>query len=268
MPNEESNSIAPPYISFRTFLNLIERLASAGIPQHIDRNYWKDFLSGSVGPQVIAALRFFELITGTDNEPTPELEHLVEDKEKRKQIFTEMLRKFYVPVFEDNDLTRATAGDLDRTFSKHYKLSLETRRKSISFFLHAVQYVELPLSSYLKETSRTSTITKSSSRTGKKAPKNGSSGTSRVASTSKTPPIEHGQSRHSQQTTNIKTIKLRSEGSVTLTYSLDLFKLDKQDREFLFGLIDQLQHYEQEVLTSPSDETEEDEEMEEEEDLR
>lgn len=266
MTDEETNSIAPPYISFRTFLNLIDRLASGGIPQHIDRHYWKGFLSGSLGPQVMAALRFFLLITGTDNEPTPELERFVEDKENRKQIFAEMLRRFYVPVFNDNDLARATAGDLDRTFSKHYKLSADTRRKSISFFLHALQYAELPVSSYLKEASRTSTATKSPARTGKKSQQNTPPGVTRAASSPKTPitvPIQQSLS----QATNTKTINLRSGGDVTLTYSLDLFGLDKRDREFLFGLIDQLQSYEQDVFTGDlgeGEEMEEEDEIEEE----
>ena len=77
---------------FGPSFNLIERLEEGGIPQHIDRSYWKGFLSGSLGPQVMGALRFFNLITGTDNEPTPDLERLVEDKEHRKLVFAEMLK--------------------------------------------------------------------------------------------------------------------------------------------------------------------------------
>src|SRR5690349_1581849 len=142
MTEEQNTTIAPPYISFRTFLNLIDRLASAGIPQHIDRHYWNGFLSGSLGPHVMTALRFFRLIIGTDNVPTSELEHLVKDTENRKQKVDELLHSFYAPVFNDNDLSRATTGDLDRTFTKHYKLSADTRRKSIAFFLHAAQYAE------------------------------------------------------------------------------------------------------------------------------
>ncbi len=264
MADEDSNSIAPPYISFRTFLNLIERLAEGGIPQHIDRSYWKPFLSGSLGPQVMTALRFFGLITGTDNEPTPDLERLVEDKENRKQIFAEMLKRLYAPVFNEVDLARTTTGHLERTFNKYYKQSADTRRKSISFFLHAAQYVDFPLSSHLKDASRArSTVTKSPARTNaKKSQQNGSAGATREVPATRTP-IVPAQPLY-PQATNTKTINLRTGGKVTLTYSLDLFGLDKRDREFLFGLIDQLQDYEQEVSTEDIDE---DEEMEEEEEV-
>lgn len=260
MAEEDSKAISPPYISFRTFLNLIERLAESGIPQHIDRSYWKPFLSGSLGPQVMAALRFFVLITGADNEPTPDLEHLVEDKEQRKQIFEKMLRKYYAPVFADVDLARTTTGFLEKTFTKCYKLSPETRRKSITFFLHAAQYVGFPLSSHLKEASRTrSVVAKSSSRASAKKPhQNGSVAVAHETPTIKTVNVPP------QTPFQTKTINLRTGGNVTLTYSVDLFGIDKQDREFLFGLIDQLQDYEQENFEDGMDDQEVLEEEEEE----
>lgn len=271
MTDEESNSIAPPYISFRTFLNLIERLASGGIPQHIDRHYWKGFLSGSLGPQVMTALRFFLLITGTDNVPTPELERLVEDKENRKQILAEMLKRFYAPVFGDNDLARATTGDLDRTFTKHYKLSADTRRKSISFFLHAAQYVEFPLSSYLRDASRTKSVaTKSSSRISAKKPQrtNTDPGNHRAMEPKPTATIQDA-SLHRPKTHNVKVMTFPDGEVLTLSYSGEVFAMDKQNREFLFSLIDEISSYEQKIAngdipygeTLEEDEDEEGEEM-------
>ncbi len=264
MTDEDSNSIAPPYISFRTFLNLIERLAEGGIPQHIDRSYWKGFLSGSLGPQVMTALRFFGMITGTDNEPTPDLERIVEDKEHRKQIVAEMLRKLYAPVFNDVDLARATTGHLEKTFTKYFKQSADTRRKSITFFLHAAQYVEFPLSPHLKEASRTrSTATRSTNHhsTPKKPQPN------IVASATR----ETSRPKQTQTTfdpfkmisgENTKTITLRSGGKISLVCTVDWIGIDQGDRTFVFSLIDQLKNYEQDGL---NEEEEEEEIMEEEE---
>ncbi|HEY6539549.1 MAG TPA: DUF5343 domain-containing protein, partial [Ktedonobacteraceae bacterium] len=260
MIDEQTSTVAPPYISFRTYLNLIDRLASAGIPQHLDRHYWKDFLSGSLGPQVMTALRFFGLITGTDNVPTSVLESLVEDKEHRKQIFTEMLQRYYKPVFDDNNLARATMGDLDKTFDKHYKLSVDTRRKSISFFLHAVQYVELPLSNHLKDASRTGSVAgKSTSRSNGKRPRPGGSKSTPGQPKTETPsaPPKTGNASSG----NTKTVTFPKGGSVSLTYTVDLFDMDEDDRKFLLRLIDQLRHYEQGI----EDEDYEDEELDEEE---
>ncbi len=262
MTDEQISTVAPPYISFRTYLNLIERLASAGIPQHIDRHYWKDFLSGSLGPQVMTALRFFELIAGTDNVPTSLLESLVEDKEHRKQIFAEMLQKYYKPVFDDNNLARATMGDLDKTFDKHYKLSADTRRKSISFFLHAVQYVELPLSNHLKDASRTGSVAgKSTSRSNGKRPRPSGSKSAQGPGQSKTETASTPPKPGNASSGNTKTVTFPKGGSVSLTYTVDLFDMDEDDRKFLLRLIDQLRHYEQGL----EDEDYEDEELDEEE---
>jgi Family of unknown function (DUF5343) len=243
MIDEEYSTISPPYISFRTFLNLIERLAEGGIPQHIDRSYWKPFLSGSLGPHVMTTLRFFGLITSAQNEPTPELARLVEDREHRKQIFAALLRKLYAPVFNDVDLARGTSGHLERTFTRYYKMSPDTRRKSITFFLHAAQYADLPLSAYLKDTSRArGADAKSLNRT--QPTKQASA------------PLAHAvmASRQSRQaasdpssmliTRSAKTVALRSGGEISLTCSVDWIGMDRADRTFVFDLIDQLKDYE------------------------
>jgi hypothetical protein len=58
---ETSKKHLPPYVSYRTFRNFLERLQQH-IPSRIDRSYWGDFLSGSNGIQLMAALRFLKLM--------------------------------------------------------------------------------------------------------------------------------------------------------------------------------------------------------------
>jgi hypothetical protein len=243
MIDEAYQSISPPYISFRTFLNLLERLAEDGIPQHIDRSYWKPFLSGSLGPHVMSTLRFFGLIAGADNLPTPDLERLVEDKVHRKQLFAGMLTKLYAPVFNNIDLARTTMGHLERSFTMYYKMSPDTRRKSITFFLHAAQYADLPLSSYLRDASRTrSAETKSLNRNiPKKQQLHTAVSSAVIASKQAQVPFDPAQA---PQKENTKTVPLRSGGEISLICSVDWIGMDRADREFVFALIDQLKDYE------------------------
>jgi hypothetical protein len=256
MIDEEYHVVSPPYISFRTFLNLLERFAEDGIPQHIDRSYWKPFLSGSLGPHVMTTLRFFGLLSGADNLPTPDLERLVEDKEHRKQLFASLLTKLYAPVFRDVDLARSTMGHLERTFTRYYKMSADTRRKSITFFLHAAQFADLPLSSYLRDASRT--------RGGETQSFNRSIPKKQLRA-SVTPAVIASQARASfdpeqlQKKENAKTIALRSGGEISLICSVDWIDMDRTDRNFVFTLIDQLKDYEQTGAADDIDEEDQEE---------
>jgi len=65
----------PPYVSYRTFHNFIERLQQR-MPSRIDRSYWGDILSGSTGTQLMAALKFLGLID-TNGKPAERLSALV-----------------------------------------------------------------------------------------------------------------------------------------------------------------------------------------------
>ncbi|MDD4465958.1 MAG: hypothetical protein PHY25_04705, partial [Dehalococcoidales bacterium] len=51
----------PPYVSYRSFWNFLDRLREA-VPARIDRSYWGDKFSGSTGTQLMGALRYLGLI--------------------------------------------------------------------------------------------------------------------------------------------------------------------------------------------------------------
>jgi hypothetical protein len=175
-----------PYVSFRTFFNLLERLHSGGIPQHIDRHYWGGFLAGSTGQQVMAALRFFGLITPND-EPTPALERLA-DPAQRKTTLNELLRERYGAIWESGvDPARTTPGHLDSTFKTLYKVEGETRRKAVTFFVHAAKFAEMTLSSQIS--SKTRQRRAPSSSTSRTRPK-GELPPPRTAATRDRPPVK------------------------------------------------------------------------------
>lgn len=172
--SDNGKVLSAPYVSFRTFLNLLDRLQSGGIPQHMDRHYWGSFLSGSLGPQVMATLRFLGLIDPNSSEPTADLERLVAP-EARKTVLAEILRDRYSAIWDAGiNLERTTQGHLEAAIGREYKLDGDTRRKATTFFVHAAKFAEIPLSSQVTTNSRprrsSSTSTGRSKSKGRQAP--------------------------------------------------------------------------------------------------
>jgi hypothetical protein len=138
--------LAPPYVSFRTFTNFVERLESEGIPQQLDRSFWGDRLSGAYGAQLMAALRFLKFID-KDNRPTALLAQFVSEKDERRGIMASLLEVQYPDVFKIG-LSNATPKQFRDAFDK-YTIAGPTLRKARTFFLHAAVYAGVPLSSFI-----------------------------------------------------------------------------------------------------------------------
>jgi len=149
---KDEKQVVPPYVSFRTILTVLDKLKVDTIPQRLDRSYWGSFLSGGTGLQVVAALRFLGLVDD-DDRPTARLDELV-NLDDRSQLVAAILRARYEPVFRDIDLTRATMGLIDGVFREAYKLDGETLRKSVTFFIHAAQFSQMPLSTHILKSTR------------------------------------------------------------------------------------------------------------------
>ena len=253
MTNETGKATLPPYVSFRAFFNFLTYLEE-GVPQRIDRSVWGKHYNGATGTQLLAGLRFLGLTEGQSNIPTPRLERLVEEKTSRKQLLGELLRDSYAPVFTYvGDLHKATPSLLDEAFRKQYSLRDETLRKAISFFVHAAKEAEIPISKLITEKSRTRSVpTRGSARTnGKKARQNGTS--REVSQPHEAPREDVPFTTHRPTNTasgSVKTITLRKGESLTLTYSGDMFHIDKNDRDLVLRLIDLMDSHVQEM---PSD---------------
>jgi hypothetical protein len=259
MQVETGRSNLPAYVPFQTFLNFLGKLEQ-GVPHRIDRSFLNRYYSGAMGSQLITSLRFLGLVEGDDNRTTAALERFVQEQAERKQLLAELLHERYQPVFMDvGDLAKATHLQLEQAFKQIYNVEGDTRRKAISFFVHLAQHAEVPLSAYIRTTSNPGS-NRTTARTGSKKAKGRQNGTSaikqRVATTTRTKrantlPIQNGNTN-----SKTKTITFQSGGSVTLTYSVDLFDMAERDREFLLGLIDQLRDYEQGIDADDIDEEE------------
>jgi hypothetical protein len=232
---EDERGAAPPYVSFTTFLSLLDRLKEGGIPQRIDRSYWGGFLAGGYGAQVMTALRYLDLLKD-NNEPTPKLDDLVNGE--RKAVLATLLRERYAPIFSAVDLARVTPGHLDEEFRKSYGISGQTARKVVGFFVQAAQYAGIEVSKHVSDRMRTRTTTrKPGTRTASRRPKDGND----IPPKQQEPALPAERGGESDGRT--RTVQLRSGGRLTLSYSVDLFDLDRADRDFVFGLIDQLREY-------------------------
>jgi hypothetical protein len=142
--------LAPPYVPYRTFETVIQRLGSTGIPTKIDRSFLSSF-SGSAQAQIFTALRYLTFIDLHGN-PTAQLEKLVRSKELEKQaILKEILTTSYPFLFKQEvDLSKITADHIKKLFEGAGTTG-DTTRKSIKFFMMIAKDAGIKLSPYLKK---------------------------------------------------------------------------------------------------------------------
>jgi hypothetical protein len=230
-----SATIPAPYLPFKTFLSSLDPF-SQGIPPKIDRSLWNQ--SGFVQGLIMNAYRFFHMIDLSDK-PTTAFQQLVTAKnEDRKARIVQLLEIGY-PEIMAHELATMTPKMLD-SLMEEYNVNGETKKKAVTFFLQAAKHAGVPLSNFLTERIRSTGGVKRR-RKSEDVTDNRIQGPASIHGS-------HGSSR---------SVTLAEGGTVTLTISVDVFSLGKDDREFVFGLIDQLQKYEAE---HPSDDDEEESE--------
>ncbi len=153
MATDTKTERIPPYTSYKTFRTLIDDLRTHGVPSHIDRDVLKRF-SGSVGTQLMTALRFLKLISDA-NAPEPALESLVEAKELEqwKKALATTLKAAYGDIMA-LDLKRATPMALSKEFKERYTGKDDVVKKCVRFFVHAVKDAGIELSPRIANATR------------------------------------------------------------------------------------------------------------------
>lgn len=167
MTTEKGRKHLPPYVSYRTFYNFIERLQQH-MPSRIDRSYWGELLSGSNGTQLMAALRFLYLID-VNGKPMELLKRLVEARgEARTRILHEIADDSYGFVLKSSlDLESATYAQLMEVFHNTFQLTDDVSRKCVKFFIALASDAGLKISPFITRKTRsirTNAGTKLSSR--------------------------------------------------------------------------------------------------------
>lgn len=240
-----NNEFKPPYnLAFRTFLNLLHRLQQEPIPPRIDRTYLSK-LSGTDQTHLMAALRSFALID-ENNKVHPDLGKMGKDEEFRRQKLAQLLHTYYpkpVQMSKEN----ATQGMLEEAFSE-YGISGDSRRKAVTFYLKAAEYAGLPLSPHFKIPKDRAPRT-SSRPVGQTGARKRTTGGGR-----RSPAANRGGSGGSREEAEVVT--LRSGGSLTLQVDVPWLQLDKDDLDFVWGVVNQLRSYQSADEVEADDEEE------------
>lgn len=149
MTNDKIRKRLPPYISYRTFRNFIGRLQQQ-IPDRIDRSYWGETLSGSTGTQLIAALRFLNLIDN-GSKPADRLRLLVSaNGGEQAELLREIATDAYSFVLQGSlDPQNATYAQLEEAFHRTFQLTPDVCRKCIKFFVSLATDARMPLSPFM-----------------------------------------------------------------------------------------------------------------------
>ncbi|RLT38315.1 MAG: hypothetical protein DWI58_15580 [Chloroflexi bacterium] len=237
-----------PYVPWRTFFNLLERMAEEPPPPRIDRTYIKN-LDGTAQAQLMAALRWIDGISD-DGTIQDTLRDLIGSD--RKKALADLVRAKYpeaVALAGQN----ATQGQLDEVF-RAYGLNGDTMRRAQSFFLNAAEYAGVPLSRHFKKPrSAASTGTKPAGEAAPARKRATGSGTGRKGKAGAgarggggTGGQQTGQQVQSQTVQGDARFITLSDGKTTLSLNLSagVFSLPIADRKWVLSVLEMLDNYE------------------------
>jgi hypothetical protein len=234
---DDSNGLAAVYVSWGTLKNALDDLAGGGIPNVLDRSAFPS-LSGGVQSQLLAGLKFLGLTT-VDGVPTSDLVELaVTDEAARKIALKRILQQRYSAIVA-LDLMKATSGQLYEKMAEQYHVTGDTKEKAVRFFLSAAQYAGLNLGRFLLQAKASTGGVPRKRRSTPKA------STDEAADDGDSDGDEDAGSPPAKPATGTgRTVELKSGGTLTVSASMDVFKLSPTDRTFVFELIDMLSAYE------------------------
>jgi hypothetical protein len=154
--NDRNKKRSPPYVSYRSFLTLLEEL-KRGLPARIDRSYWGDKFSGSTGTQLMSALRFLNLVDPS-GVPTNMLKELVGARgTPRAEIIRKISHESFTFLSIDTfDSETATYAQLEEVFNDVYQVDRDVARKCIKFFIEIANDGGIPLSPFITKKSKSS----------------------------------------------------------------------------------------------------------------
>jgi hypothetical protein len=138
----------PPYTSFTTLTNTIDRMREeGGPPSRLDGSYLSNY-AGGTRYAFVAALKALALIDD-EGKPTPILTELVEaqDEKRQKEIMGDVLRQHYMDALSLP--ANATQAQLETVF-RNYGIGGSTLRKAIGFYLAAARFAGLTFSRHFK----------------------------------------------------------------------------------------------------------------------
>lgn len=168
---DENTQLKPPYATFRSFMNFIDKLAETDIPSRVDRSVFGN-VSGSAAYSIMSALKFLTLISA-GGAPSEELRALVGSSgQDRKDCLKQVLRVGYPALFSDKvNLRLATSAQFDQLMRSEHGVSGSSLDKAASFFIAAAQESGLEISQHLKDRRPTAPSSASRKKKTDRAPK-------------------------------------------------------------------------------------------------
>ena len=170
MAIDRNKKRTPPYVSYRSFLTLLEEL-QRGVPARIDRSYWGGKFSGSTGTQLMSALRFLNLVDSV-GVPTSQLKELVAAKGIFRAGILKKISQESFSFLMGNSIEpdKATYAQLEEVFREQYQVDRDVCRKCIKFFTELSGEAGIPLSQFITKKSKgfrsTGVVDKVPKRTG------------------------------------------------------------------------------------------------------
>jgi len=226
MPDKNGKTTLP-YVPFKTFNATLDSFAGF-LPDRIDTSIWTSY-SGGMRSQLLSAYKFFGLVN-EDGSHNAELKKLADAKDDRGPLLREIMKRSYGELLK-LDLSKATPSSFDAEMRKIGGLEGDTHRKAIAFFLSAAKFSGIPLSPLIVARGGLSTTrTKSTPR-----PKREGDG-------AKPPSLN---SPGANLGVSVKTVTLENGITLTLTASADVFSMTKSDRQWVLGVLDLLDKYEE-----------------------
>lgn len=200
----------PPYISFGTFTNFLDRLGAGAMPPVIDKGYL-DTMSGGTQAMLMQTLRAMNFVD--DNGTVrPALAQAATDPDARKRHLKAYFDFAYV---EQQELAakNGTSTQLATSFAK-YKYTGSTLRKAIVFYLAMVDYLEATKSPNFKPPRATPS-------TGRRRPNRDQSGDGDDEEDDDDPPPP-------KHTGEVVIVNLGDAGKVTLDVDVRWLELDDE----------------------------------------
>jgi hypothetical protein len=138
----------PPYIGWKTFQGVVEKLENNIVPHRIDRDILKTY-AGADQSRILAALKWLGLTKGEENTVEPVFKQYVENADQREAIMREIVQRRYAWALTLPG--NATPQQLSTLFHDVTGVGDETRRKAVSFFTSAAEFAGVPLSPLFKK---------------------------------------------------------------------------------------------------------------------
>lgn len=236
--------LTAPYATFSTFLGLLDIYKETGIPQIINQETFANF-SRHDKWQLLGAFIFLDLVDEY-GKPTQKLEHLVIQEIPRPTILKRILELSYTPFFE-NGIENLTRDALNQTLSERYGVRGDTQKKARTFFIKACEFAGVVLPLEITKRRRQSRARKVV-ETVSDAPTFFEQPDERTEENTQKEVMPEeliqNNERGDGQPSFVNTINLKSGGKLTLSAEVDVWKLDREDRNLVFKIVDDMKDYE------------------------